>query len=48
MLRPVPGKDRAVVYDYHDVHVGVLMAAARARQRVYGPGSLVFDAELKS
>jgi len=23
--------------DYHDVHVGVLMAAARAQQRVYGP-----------
>jgi len=34
---PAPGKDRPRAFDYHDVNVGVLMAAARARQRVYGP-----------
>ena len=36
VLRRAPGKEKAVVYDYHDVHVGVLMAAVRARARVYG------------
>jgi superfamily II DNA or RNA helicase len=35
ILRPAPGKGKAVVFDYHDVNVGVLMAAAKARQRVY-------------
>ena len=35
VLRPVPGKDKATVYDYVDP-VGVLENAARARQRVYG------------
>jgi len=35
VLRPAPGKDRARVYDYQDVHVGVLRNAARARVRVY-------------
>jgi superfamily II DNA or RNA helicase len=35
VLRPAPGKDRAVVYDYVDP-VGVLENAARARGRVYG------------
>ncbi len=35
MLRPAPGKDRARVYDYQDVQVGVLRHAARARARVY-------------
>jgi superfamily II DNA or RNA helicase len=35
VLRPAPGKDHAVVYDYLDP-VGVLQTAARARQRVYG------------
>ena len=35
VLRPAPGKDKAKVYDYCDVHVGVLVASARARQRVY-------------
>lgn len=35
VLRPAPGKDRAKVYDYQDVHVGVLVNAARARARVY-------------
>jgi superfamily II DNA or RNA helicase len=34
VLRPAPGKDRATVYDYLDP-VGVLKAAAHARQRVY-------------
>ncbi|MBM4302171.1 MAG: DEAD/DEAH box helicase [Deltaproteobacteria bacterium] len=37
VLRPAPGKAQAMVFDYHDVHVGVLMAAAQARARVYGP-----------
>ena len=35
VLRPAPGKDKAKVYDYCDVHVGVLAASARARQQVY-------------
>jgi superfamily II DNA or RNA helicase len=35
VLRPAPGKDRAKVYDYIDVNVEVLCAAAKARQRVY-------------
>jgi len=35
MLRPAPGKDRARIYDYQDVHVGVLANAARARAQVY-------------
>lgn len=35
VLRPAPGKEKARVYDYVDVHVDVLVAAARARQRVY-------------
>jgi superfamily II DNA or RNA helicase len=47
VLRPAPGKEKARVYDYVDP-VGVLRAAAWTRARVYGPGSLVFDVELKS
>ena len=35
VLRPAPGKLRARVYDYVDVHVPPLKAAAQARQRVY-------------
>jgi superfamily II DNA or RNA helicase len=35
VLRPAPGKDRAIVFDFIDSSVGVLKAAARARQRVY-------------
>jgi len=35
VLRPAPGKDKARVYDYVDVEVGVLENAARARMRVY-------------
>lgn len=35
VLRPAPGKERAVVFDYEDVNVGVLRNAARARARVY-------------
>lgn len=35
VLRPARGKDKAQVYDYHDVNVGVLMAAAKSRARVY-------------
>ncbi len=36
VLRPLPGKDRAVVYDYVDERVPALAAAARARRQVYG------------
>jgi superfamily II DNA or RNA helicase len=39
VLRPAPGKERARVYDYIDVNVEVLTAAARARQRVYRDGT---------
>ena len=35
VLRPAPGKERARVFDYVDVHVDTLLKAARARQRVY-------------
>lgn len=35
VLRPAPGKTKARVFDYIDVHVGPLVAAAKARQRVY-------------
>jgi superfamily II DNA or RNA helicase len=35
VLRPAPGKKTARVYDYVDVHVGPLQAAAQARQRAY-------------
>ncbi|MFH0725044.1 MAG: DEAD/DEAH box helicase [Pseudomonadota bacterium] len=35
VLRSAPGKTRARVYDYVDVNVDVLCAAARARQSVY-------------
>jgi superfamily II DNA or RNA helicase len=35
VLRPAPGKTKAVVYDYVDYKVGPLVAAAKARGRVY-------------
>jgi superfamily II DNA or RNA helicase len=35
VLRPSPGKSQARIFDYVDVHVGVLKSAADARQRVY-------------
>lgn len=35
VLRPAPGKSKARIFDYQDKLVGVLMAAARARRRVY-------------
>lgn len=35
VLRPALGKEKAKVYDYCDVHIGVLAASARARQKVY-------------
>jgi superfamily II DNA or RNA helicase len=35
VLRPAPGKDKAVVFDFVDSRVGVLRASASARQRVY-------------
>ena len=38
-LRPVPGKSKAVVFDYIDSKVGVLAASARSRRAVYdSPG----------
>ena len=36
ILRPAPGKKRARVFDYVDVHVQPLLKAARARKRTYG------------
>lgn len=39
VLRPAPGKEKARVYDYVDARVGVLAAAAKARQRIYEGGS---------
>lgn len=36
VLRPAPGKTKAVVYDYVDVNVGVLRKSAFSRARVYG------------
>jgi superfamily II DNA or RNA helicase len=35
VLRPALGKDKAKVYDYLDVNVGVLVNAARNRARIY-------------
>jgi superfamily II DNA or RNA helicase len=35
VLRPAPGKDKARVFDYIDIHVDILVKAARTRQRVY-------------
>jgi superfamily II DNA or RNA helicase len=35
VLRPAPGKHQARIFDYVDVHVGVLKSAADARQKVY-------------
>ena len=35
VLRPVKGVDRARVFDYVDIHVAPLQAAAQARQRIY-------------
>ncbi|MDJ0915633.1 MAG: DEAD/DEAH box helicase [Desulfobacterales bacterium] len=35
VLRPAPNKMKAKVYDYVDVHVDVLKAAAKVRQRIY-------------
>jgi len=35
VLRPAPWKDRAKIFDYNDVNIGVLAASARARMRVY-------------
>ena len=35
VLRPAPGKKKAKIFDYQDVHVGVLKASAKARERVF-------------
>jgi superfamily II DNA or RNA helicase len=39
ILRPSQNKDQARVYDYVDVEVPPLLAAAKGRQRVYGGGA---------
>ncbi len=39
VLRPAPGKKKARVYDYVDVHVDVLKAMGRARQKTYSGSS---------
>jgi len=36
VLRPAVGKEKATVFDYVDVNVGVLIAAAKSRGRVLG------------
>jgi superfamily II DNA or RNA helicase len=40
VLRPSQGLKRARVYDYVDIHVPTLLAAAKARQRVYAGESV--------
>ena len=35
VLRPAPGKEKALIYDYVDENVGILRAAAKTRQKVY-------------
>ncbi len=35
VLRPAPGKNKALVYDYVDLKVDILKAAASSRQKVY-------------
>jgi len=35
VLRPASGKDKAKIYDYQDIHIPVLLASAKARERVY-------------
>jgi len=35
VLRPAPGKERALIYDYEDAKVGVLRNSASGRRRVY-------------
>ena len=35
ILRPAPGKKKARLFDYMDIHVDTLKNAARARQKVY-------------
>ncbi len=36
VLRPAPGKEKARVFDYVDIHVETLVRAAQARQRIFG------------
>jgi superfamily II DNA or RNA helicase len=38
VLRPAPGKDKAMVYDYVDARIGVLLASAKARLEIYTKG----------
>ena len=35
VLRPAPGKKKARVFDYIDIHVDILTKTAMSRQRVY-------------
>jgi superfamily II DNA or RNA helicase len=39
VLRPAPGKRKAKVYDYVDINVDVLKAAAKSRQKVFKDSS---------
>jgi len=32
---PIPGKDKGKIYDYQDIHIPVLVASAKARERVF-------------
>ena len=45
VLRPAPKKNTAIVYDYVDIHVEPLKAAARERMSVYSSTSGVTDTE---
>lgn len=40
-LRPAPGKNCAVIYDYLDQFVGVLISSARARENAYREQGLI-------
>lgn len=35
VLRPAPSKDKATIFDYIDVNVPVLVASAKAREKIY-------------
>jgi superfamily II DNA or RNA helicase len=35
VIRPAPGKHRAVIFDYVDAHVGVLKHSAKERRKIY-------------
>jgi len=35
VLRPAKGKEKAMVFDYVDIHIGPLVASAKSRQKAY-------------